>query len=64
LIISTGSYISDAEGNATYFGRNGHNIIGLGNLLADTLDFNVGDLISTSHLRMHIHLRDEDSELK
>jgi hypothetical protein len=29
-----GSYKPDAEGNFTYFDRNGHSIIGLGNLSA------------------------------
>jgi hypothetical protein len=62
LTIFIGSYISDAEGNLTYFGRNGRSIIGLGNLSAYTLDFNVGDLMSINHL--HIHLKHEDTELK
>lgn len=52
----------DAEGNLIHFGRNGHSIIGLGNLSAYTLDFNGGDLMSSTHL--HIHLKHEDSELK
>jgi hypothetical protein len=62
LTIFIGLYTSDAEGNLTYFGRNEHSIIGLGNLSAHTLDFNVGDLMPSSYL--HIHVKDEDSELK